>query len=201
MIADRGRTDAYDQALRARLTPHSEVLDIGAGPGILTLLACQAAGDQIAVGLRADLLGGDYIWSWDTEIRGGDSRGAIKAQFRQSESLGHPLSADWLRKSNPSFVPSPNPEASIDRMDLGSSVHRKQPRGDLARAVRGTYSGGNHRPACADRSEGTGCALRARAAPGGDRPDGPGRQALLAQPAEFPLGESVPAARPHACDL
>ena len=61
------------------------------------------AGDRIAVDLRADLVGEDYIWSWNTETRGPDGRGATKAQFRQSEFLGNPMSAEWLRKSGPSF--------------------------------------------------------------------------------------------------
>ena len=47
MVADRGRTHAYAQALRAQLTPDSVVLDIGAGPGILTLLACQAGARRV----------------------------------------------------------------------------------------------------------------------------------------------------------
>src|SRR6202048_724698 len=42
MILDRGRTEAYAKAIRARVKPGATVLDIGCGPGILTLLACQA---------------------------------------------------------------------------------------------------------------------------------------------------------------
>src|ERR1700731_1292278 len=42
MILDRGRTEAYAQAIRARVNSDSVVLDLGAGPGILTLFACQA---------------------------------------------------------------------------------------------------------------------------------------------------------------
>ena len=41
MIADRVRMDAYSQALRAAITPESVVLDLGAGTGIFTLLACR----------------------------------------------------------------------------------------------------------------------------------------------------------------
>lgn len=41
MIADNIRTGAYAQALRKAVGPESVVLDIGAGTGILSLLACQ----------------------------------------------------------------------------------------------------------------------------------------------------------------
>ena len=41
MIADKVRTDAYARALRKAVGPESVVLDIGAGTGILSLLACQ----------------------------------------------------------------------------------------------------------------------------------------------------------------
>ena len=74
------------------------------------------AGDRVAVEIRADVVGDDYIWSWNTDIRAPDSRGSIKAQFRQSQFLGAPISADWLRKSGASFVPSPNREACIDKV-------------------------------------------------------------------------------------
>ena len=41
VIADEGRTRAYSRALRAAICRDSIVLDIGAGTGILSLLACQ----------------------------------------------------------------------------------------------------------------------------------------------------------------
>ena len=40
MIADENRTGAYAQALRSAINPDSVVLDIGAGTGIFSLLAC-----------------------------------------------------------------------------------------------------------------------------------------------------------------
>jgi type I protein arginine methyltransferase len=76
------------------------------------------AGDEITVEIRADLVGEDYIWSWDTELRGPGSARPIKARFQQSQFLSAPVSADWLRKSGASFVPAPNQEASIDRTIL-----------------------------------------------------------------------------------
>lgn len=41
IIADRARLDAYAEALRRVVTPDTIVADLGAGAGILSLLACQ----------------------------------------------------------------------------------------------------------------------------------------------------------------
>ena len=47
IVVDRGRTDAYAHALRARVMPDSVVLHVGASSGILTLLACQAGARKV----------------------------------------------------------------------------------------------------------------------------------------------------------
>jgi protein arginine N-methyltransferase 1 len=41
MVADRGRMEAYAAALRAAVRPGAVVVDLGAGTGIMTLLACR----------------------------------------------------------------------------------------------------------------------------------------------------------------
>jgi len=47
MIADRTRMDAHAEALRRIVTPASVVVDIGAGTGIMSLLACQAGARRV----------------------------------------------------------------------------------------------------------------------------------------------------------
>jgi|SRR5579862_2783599 len=47
MIADARRMQAFDAAIRARVGKDSVVLDIGAGAGIMTLLACRAGARRV----------------------------------------------------------------------------------------------------------------------------------------------------------
>lgn len=50
MIANEPRTSAYAAALRKAVTPGCKVIDIGAGPGLFALLACQyGAGSVVAI--------------------------------------------------------------------------------------------------------------------------------------------------------
>ena len=47
MIADRVRADAYAQALRQSVRPGSVVVEIGTGPGIFAVLACQLGASRV----------------------------------------------------------------------------------------------------------------------------------------------------------
>jgi len=47
MIADRKRLDEYAEALRRLVTPRSIVLDIGAGTGVMSLLACKLGARRV----------------------------------------------------------------------------------------------------------------------------------------------------------
>jgi protein arginine N-methyltransferase 1 len=47
MIADAARTQAFFRALRAAITPDSIVVDIGAGTGIFSLLACRLGARRV----------------------------------------------------------------------------------------------------------------------------------------------------------
>jgi protein arginine N-methyltransferase 1 len=47
MIADRVRVDAYTQALRTIVRPGSIVAEIGTGPGVFAVLACQLGAERV----------------------------------------------------------------------------------------------------------------------------------------------------------
>jgi protein arginine N-methyltransferase 1 len=47
MLADRVRVEAYTQALRQTVRPGSVVLEIGTGPGIFAVLACQLGAGRV----------------------------------------------------------------------------------------------------------------------------------------------------------
>src|SRR5437762_2972018 len=63
-----------------------------------------APDDTVSVNLRADLVGSDYIWSWETRVCEEDP-GRLKAHFRQSTFFGAPLSPAQLRKRRGSYQP------------------------------------------------------------------------------------------------
>src|SRR4030081_2694886 len=47
MIGDRVRVEAYSRALRSVIRPGSVVVDIGTGPGIFAVLACQLGARRV----------------------------------------------------------------------------------------------------------------------------------------------------------
>jgi protein arginine N-methyltransferase 1 len=84
-------------------------------------------GDQISVDLAADLVGDDYLWRWDTEVRAAATSTAStaalaapvsKARFMQSTLLGTLVSPASLRKQAADFQPSLNENGEIERLIL-----------------------------------------------------------------------------------
>ena len=71
-------------------------------------------GDEVLVSLRADLIGDEYIWSWETSIHGADNPAEIKAHFKQSSFNGGLLSLSDLRKGAASHKPVVNDTGLVD---------------------------------------------------------------------------------------
>jgi type I protein arginine methyltransferase len=77
-------------------------------------------GDTVHLTLRAQLVGDDYVWIWNTSVREAGSPDRIKASFRQSTLQGVPLNMGLLRKQADSHVPVLGEEWAIDRYILDS---------------------------------------------------------------------------------
>lgn len=74
------------------------------------------AGESFNVDLRADLIGGDYVWTWETRIA--RQGAAPRHHFRQSTFFSQPLPAGDLQRHSPAFVPRSTTRMEIDRAAL-----------------------------------------------------------------------------------
>jgi protein arginine N-methyltransferase 1 len=64
------------------------------------------AGDEVEAQLRAVLVGGDYVWCWNTTVRDRRQPDIVKGRFEQSTMLQDALSPATLRKTSASYVPA-----------------------------------------------------------------------------------------------
>ena len=67
---------------------------------------------SVSVDLRATLVGDDYIWQWDTEIRSGDDGATIR--FAQSSFHGMPLATRSLALAAADHEPALSRDGRID---------------------------------------------------------------------------------------
>jgi protein arginine N-methyltransferase 1 len=89
-------------------------------------------GDRVSVNLRADLVGEDYVWSWESRVSA--PAGELKAEFRQSSFMGKPLSPESLRRVADSFRPALGEDGEIDRLVLGL-MNGERSLGEIAREL------------------------------------------------------------------
>jgi type I protein arginine methyltransferase len=76
------------------------------------------AGDTISVRFQANLVGGDYVWRWETEILSAAERPAVKAACRQTSFYGQIVSATKLRRGASKAVPVLSERGEVDRFIL-----------------------------------------------------------------------------------
>ena len=84
-------------------------------------------GEGIHVTLRADLVGEDYVWQWETQIATSADRPAV--HFRQSTFDGAPYSAPALHRQAHDYVPTLTQNGQVDlwmleRMDGQASLQQ-----------------------------------------------------------------------------
>ena len=75
-------------------------------------------GDIVSVQIRADHVGLDYVWGWNTDIATASEPSRKLASFRQSTFLGALLSSEQVRKRAQAFVPKLNEDGRIDHLVL-----------------------------------------------------------------------------------
>jgi type I protein arginine methyltransferase len=94
-------------------------------------------GDNVCVRLRAQLVGDNYVWTWQTDVTEGGS-GLKSRSYRQSSLLAELLGPELLRKRADTFVADLNDDARIDRYIL-DLMGRKTPLGEIATAVMANF--------------------------------------------------------------
>ncbi|HWE93444.1 MAG TPA: 50S ribosomal protein L11 methyltransferase [Tepidisphaeraceae bacterium] len=77
------------------------------------------SGDEaITLELRADLVGDDYIWRWNTRVADGSSPSNFKADFKQSTAFSEPLSLTRLRRRASDHLPNLGSDGIVDAFIL-----------------------------------------------------------------------------------
>jgi protein arginine N-methyltransferase 1 len=92
-----------------------------------------AVGDKITIALKANRVGDDYIWRWDTRVFAAET-GQLKANFNQSTFYDTPLSPTQMRKRSDKFVPTLNEEGQINHFIL-ELMKAGTPLGKIAQQV------------------------------------------------------------------
>lgn len=75
--------------------------------------------DEVCVELRSDAVGSEYVYGWETIVRG--KSGRTKAALRQSDFFGRVLSSDRLRQLSGSVPPTPTEAAASVKESSGYS--------------------------------------------------------------------------------
>ncbi len=93
-----------------------------------------AEGDRIALAMRADLVGEEYVWSWRTRIQSAESAQDIKAAFDQSSFYGSPMFASERHKRAACHRPSltEDGQVALTILRLMSERHKLQ---DIAQQI------------------------------------------------------------------
>ncbi len=73
-------------------------------------------GDKVSISLKATLVNDDYLWQWNTVILSQGNTDQKKAEFRQSDFNGLPISISNMSKREANYKPVLNENGVIDQM-------------------------------------------------------------------------------------
>jgi protein arginine N-methyltransferase 1 len=96
------------------------------------------AGDTVSASLKADVIGGEYLWTWETRIC--RAAGRAKLHFKQSDFFALPWSLAKLLKQSTTHVPALNDEGRIDRLIL-QMMDEENSLEDIARHLESRFPG------------------------------------------------------------
>ncbi|MBI4445708.1 MAG: class I SAM-dependent methyltransferase [Acidobacteria bacterium] len=94
-------------------------------------------GDLIRVQLRAQLVGREYVWCWETQVSRGKT---LIADYNQSSFFSQFLSPSAFQKRNAKFVPSLKPQGEVDSLIL-RHMDGTQSLDEISRALAEAFPG------------------------------------------------------------
>jgi type I protein arginine methyltransferase len=90
-----------------------------------------APGDRINVNIKANLVGDDYVWSWQTQVFRNDDQAQPIVSYKQSSFLGLPRSPIQMRKRSERHIVRLNRKGEMDYWIL-SEIQKHCSLGELA---------------------------------------------------------------------
>ena len=88
----------------------------------------------IIVDLRADFIGGDYIWQWTTQTTSAASPEKIERRYDQSSLFNNVLGPERLKKMSDQHIPSLNEEGVVHMRAL-ELMNDRRPLGQIAETM------------------------------------------------------------------
>ena len=88
----------------------------------------------ITVDLRADPIGGDYIWQWSTHTTSAASPEKIERRYHQSSFFSNVFGPERLKKMSDRHIPSLNEEGVVHKRAL-ELMNSRRPLGQIAEAM------------------------------------------------------------------
>ncbi len=98
-----------------------------------------SAGDEAEVELRATLVGGDYVWCWNSSVVNSKTPSEPQVRFEQSTLLGTPVSPATLRKASASYRPTLTENGRMTRFVL-DAMSQGMPLGEIATRLSSEFS-------------------------------------------------------------
>ena len=88
----------------------------------------------ITVDLRADPIGGDYIWQWTSQTTSAAASDKSEKRFHQSSLFSNALGPEQLRKMSDQYIPLLKEEGVVHMRAL-ELMNSRRPQGEIAEAM------------------------------------------------------------------